>query len=932
MKFTFEPDDIDILQGIVEESTEHLNGIEEGILKLEVDFDSELVDSIFRALHSVKGVSSFVDFVPMKNTAHSLESMLTDMRKGLYTSNSDTTDVLLRGVDILHLLVAQMGANLLALEDDLPKSSFAMEFDDYGFEVFIEEVEALREKMVSAEEPAGQQDYESQSQELPPQEITSTPKVEISLLYQQILDDFLEEVAEHLDTIEQNCVQMEKHPHDPELLNTILRGFHSIKGGAGVISSMQDHDEQLDPVMVIKRITHAAESLLQTCRNESRTPTHEMIDLILATVDRLAVLSKLVRDGQKVDFTVDDLIAKMESLSTASHDIGEGRASLSKPGKDKLSQQVAAFMNISGQALESMSAIINSAQVGKPVNKKRLNQYKRALKSLISTAQYMGFSDFVAMVQQEIDRTEQGVPEEQAVSQAMIDLMSSTYQKTVDLLNTKLSTINESLNSVPVEYADKKLGEILVAEQKVSLETLDEALHKQKKIGEILVESGAVNAGDVEIALAKQQIAKEKVMDNTDAARTPTEVGNQSIRVSQEKLDRLMNMIGELLISKNRIFHLASKIGLEYDLPALSREVKGMAGELDRISNELQNAIMSARMVPLRILFQRYPRTIRDLSRKVGKNVDLLIEGEETELDKTIIEAINDPLVHMLRNSVDHGLEMPEVRQGLGKDPKGIINLRAYNQGSYVVIEISDDGKGLNPDEIKLKALKKGLINSEQIESMSSDEALRLIFAPGFSTKEEVTELSGRGVGMDVVRSNVESIGGSVALSSVVGQGSTFVLKIPLSMSIIKGLMVETCGLRFIIGLDSIEETVKILSDNVRRYKNSLVADIRGEILPLIYLKEVMGIGPATKQQSEDDGYIDERLSIVVINVDGIQFGLIVDRFQNEQEFVIKSLGSELAALKIYTGATILGDGSVVLILNPAQLLHLHLAGGLEVN
>jgi len=322
--------------------------------------------------------------------------------------------------------------------------------------------------------------------------------------------------------------------------------------------------------------------------------------------------------------------------------------------------------------------------------------------------------------------------------------------------------------------------------------------------------------------------------------------------------------------------------------------------------------------VPLKVLFQRYPRTIRDTSRKAGKQVELIIEGEDIELDKTVIEAINDPLVHMLRNAVDHGLESPEERKRIGKLATGTVRLRAYYQGTYAVIEISDDGKGLNPDEIKFKAVKKGLIRSSQIEDMSNEEALQLIFSPGFSTRDEVSELSGRGVGMDVVKTNTEKIGGLVNLDSMVGAGTTFALKIPLSMSIIRGLMVESCDHRFVIPLDSIEETVKVTRKKIKKYKQRMIADIRDEILPLYELGDILGLesqDTALKKKASD------LISVVVINADGYKYGLIIDAFQKEQEFVVKALAEELSTLKLYNGASILGDGSVVLILNCTNLL-----------
>lgn len=908
MKYTFEADDLEILHGIIEESTEHLNGIEEGILRLEIDFNSNLVDSIFRAMHSVKGVAGFLDLAPIKDTAHVLESFLTDMKKGLYTSNSEITDALLRGVDILNGLIGQLGSQVSKVEGSLVKDVFEIELNELDYKNLVAEVEELRKKELACAEakPAMTEDGNSRDASI---------RVQLSPLYEQMMADFIEETMEHLETIEQKCVEAEKYPEDPEVLNIILRGFHSIKGGAGVITSMQDRDNPADPIIAIKTLTHATESLLQQHRNLSWRLTPTVVDIILAVVDKTTVLVAILRGNEVESFSLDNLLERIESLSQEKQ---EGEKRSGEDASKKLPQQLAAFMNISNQALESMLGIIKTTKQDKIINSKRTKQYARALKSIASTARYLDYEELLVEVDNSLQFLDKYSPEKDLVTDELLQFLHSNYEAIKNLMNIKIEGIRFLLDHVPPEYSEKKIGEILISEKKLTPEQLDWALNQQKKLGDILVDAGTVKKGDMEIALAKQAIAREKENQVVEQAKS-SELGGQSIRVSQEKMDRLMNMIGELLISKNRIFHLATTIGLDYDMPALAREVKGVAGELARISDELQNAIMSARMVPLRVLFQRYPRTIRDTARKTGKQVDFIVEGEDTELDKTVIEAINDPLVHMLRNAIDHGIENPRERESKGKNPAGQVRLSAGYQGNHVLIEIIDDGRGLNPDEIKLKALKKGLITAHQIENISSDEAFQLIFAPGFSTREEVSELSGRGVGMDVVKTNIEKVGGTVSLSSSLDQGTHFSLRIPLSMSIIRGLMVESYKQRFIIPLDAIEETVKLPGSSVRTYKNNMVADIREEIIPLVSLYDILQPGNSVDRVRECT--TRETVSIVVISCDGYKFGLIVDLFKNEQEFVVKALAEELAGLKIYTGATILGDGNVVLILNPSYLL-----------
>jgi len=715
---------------------------------------------------------------------------------------------------------------------------------------------------------------------------------------------------------------MEKSSN-PEIINTIMRGFHSIKGGAGVISSMQEDNEDNNPVLAIKDLTHASESLLQLHNQQGLKSSGELIDLILEVVDKVSMLIIMVKEKRNEDPGVDRLLNNINLMLSDKQKKSDNEEINSLINK-KLPHQFAAFMNITNQAMDSMLSILNYSQENKVLKRKTVKQYLRALKNISSSAKYLDYEELSSEVDKSLVYLNQFMPEKDVLNHELLDYLQQDYQKIKGLLEIKLDFIQASLEEIPDDYGDKKIGEILIAEQKVSPQDVEQALSKQKKLGDILVDEGLIREVDRDIILAKQSLAREKSQQMAEQSKTiSSDPGNQSIRVSQEKMDRLMNMIGELLISKNTVFHLANKISRDYKLPGLSREVNGVAADLGRISDELQDAIMSARMVPLRVLFQRYPRTIRDTAKKTGKKVDLIIEGEDTELDKTVIEAINDPLVHMLRNAVDHAVELPEIRQQLGKNPTGTIRLKAYYQGSHAVIEISDDGKGLNPEEIKLKALQKGLIKGEQIETISNEEALYLIFAPGFSTRESVSELSGRGVGMDVVKTNVEAVGGSVNLSSIVNAGTTFSLKIPLSMSIIKGLMVECQQQCFIIPLDSIMETVKLPVQTIRQYKQSMVADVRGEILPLLELKDILRIESADAGEPER---MAELVPVVVINVDGVKYGLIVERFQKEQEFVVKALADELAAIKIYSGATIMGDGSVVLILNPTQLLNIHLS------
>uniref|UniRef100_B8DL28 histidine kinase n=1 Tax=Nitratidesulfovibrio vulgaris (strain DSM 19637 / Miyazaki F) TaxID=883 RepID=B8DL28_NITV9 len=388
---------------------------------------------------------------------------------------------------------------------------------------------------------------------------------------------------------------------------------------------------------------------------------------------------------------------------------------------------------------------------------------------------------------------------------------------------------------------------------------------------------------------------------------------SSTIRVDHEKLDHLMNLIGELIINRNRYTMLARR--LEDDTNVVIAEVAQDLSEttyaMARISDDLQDTIMKVRMVPVSSVFSRFPRLVRDLSRKSGKEVDLILEGEETELDKSVVEVIGDPLVHLIRNAVDHGVESEDERVAKGKKAKGKVTLRAYHKGNSVAIEIEDDGKGIDPEKMREVAVRKGIITPDEAKAMDDREAMELIFAPGFSSAEKITDISGRGVGMDVVRTNIKNLKGSVSIHSEIGKGTRFTLSLPLTLAIIDALMVNVAGEMYAIPLDAVSETTKIEARRLTDVKGRKAVTLRGEVLGIASLSELLGLPKGDKQ---------DVLSVVVIHDNDRRLGLVVDRLLERQEIVIKPLGAYLGDLKGISGATIMGDGSVILILDPHEV------------
>ena len=447
----------------------------------------------------------------------------------------------------------------------------------------------------------------------------------------------------------------------------------------------------------------------------------------------------------------------------------------------------------------------------------------------------------------------------------------------------------------------RPIGDILMQRTGVTQAEIQLAAEMQKAgdprhMGEILVEQGAVRPADVVEALHIQQVS-----------RTQGTASDSTIRVDVGLLDKVMNLVGELVLARNQVLQFASRMK-DSGFVAVSQR-------LNLITTELQEGVMKTRMQPIGNIWGQFPRTVRDVALGCGKEVGIEMEGKETELDKTIIEAIKDPLTHLVRNSVDHGIELPDDRVKAGKARSGRLILRAFHEGGQVNIEISDDGAGLNADRIRKKALERGVITAEQVAHMAEREIFNLIFLPGFSTAEKVTNVSGRGVGMDVVKTNVEKIGGTVDVQSTRGQGTTVRVKIPLTLAIIPALVVTCGGDRYAIPQVSLIELVRLKADEVGKgielVHGSPVYRLRGRLLPLVYLNRELKLA-TNESTTKDDGAVN----IIVLQADGRQFGLVVDQINDTEEIVVKPLRKQLKTVKTFAGSSIMGDGKVALILD----------------
>ena len=397
--------------------------------------------------------------------------------------------------------------------------------------------------------------------------------------------------------------------------------------------------------------------------------------------------------------------------------------------------------------------------------------------------------------------------------------------------------------------------------------------------------------------------------------RADDNAGNRVLKVEQTKVDRLMNLIGEMVVARNGLPYLAGRAENQYGMRELAREIKAQHAVINRIVEEMQDAIMQVRMTPVSFVFQRFPRLVRDIARRLGKEVELTLEGEATEADKNVIEALADPLVHIVRNSLDHGMEMPDERRAAGKPATGRLVIAARQEADRVLIEVSDDGRGIDPERIRQKAYAKGLVDEAALARMSDQEAVNLVFLPGFSTAETVSDLSGRGVGMDAVRSAVEALNGSVQLTSTPGQGTRLQLALPLSMAVSNVMIVESGGARYGVPMDLVVETVRVPARDVHRIKQHEAAVLRGRIVPLRSLNELLALERPQRRNDQDE------MATLVLRVHGQYIGLVIDDFCGVMEVILKPLAGILGCLNAYAGSALLGDGSVLMVINPKELL-----------
>ena len=692
----------------------------------------------------------------------------------------------------------------------------------------------------------------------------------------QYMEMFLEESREHLQSLNDGLLALENDPEEVSVVNDIFRNAHTIKGMSATMGFTK-----------IAELTHDMENVFDLLRTEKMKVNEDIMDTLFKTIDSLEQMIESVGSGGPED--VVDITGFASKLSA----LASGKTVAEAEPAPAPAAPAAAAPAAAGSSIEysdtDKDVIMEAANGGMHVYHVKVTLADNCV--LKSARSYM-----VMNALDQLGEVVKSVPPAE-------DLEQEKFEQSFDVV-----TVTDS-EMKAIEDAILSISEVESVEIKDAVEEIKAAAAPAE--APAAAPAAAAPAAPAANVPAPAASAAPAAKPSAPPAKKPAAdakklKSGQSVRVDIEKLDTLMNLMGELVINKVRL----EQIGTTHRLTELTETLE----QMDRVTTDLQTVVMKVRMVPVGQVFNRFPRMVRDLAKELGKELNLTIEGEETELDRTVIDEIGDPIMHLLRNSLDHGLEHPDDREAKGKPRIGEVGLIARHEGNNVVIMVTDDGKGIDADVIRRKAVEKGMISEDEANSLDDADAVRLIFLPGFSTAEVVTDVSGRGVGMDVVRSKIETLGGHVDVETKIDEGSVFKIKLPLTLAIIQALLVKVQEEMYAIPLGSIDSTINITQEDIKTVRNKEVIVLRGQIIPIIRLGDILNV-PRVHEGDSDD------IFVVVVHIGERKAGIVVDNLIGQQEIVIKTLGKLLAGLKVISGATVLGDGRVAMILDVSALM-----------
>lgn len=856
----------DLIQGFVEESHEAFEAIENDLLTIEENpEDLSIVNGIFRVLHTIKGTAGFMGLDTINQLAHKLETIFDMIRKEELAIDPELMDTLLPAIDLLKLMVFEL------VEED--KS----EYDLSNTMEVLEGIAAghsghdISAKPAAPAAPAPEPTSSSE-----PEPAQPAPPAEDGPMVMELVNEFVQEAEEHLQTIEENLLKLEKEPGDEEAINEVFRATHSIKGTAAYVN-----------VGRINRLAHKMETIFDRIRKGSSTYRPELADLTLKSLDLLRTLIFMLKMGEDISvIQVDDVIAQLDAFlaeggaapepqpapQAEAPPQAEPAAKVPEGAQGEAVSPLDAFKNICSQHIIAVQVAGSELAQG-TIGQENLMVLQRSMRTIGGAAEKIGAEKLVGLIKQYGDLVLSVLSEEQSADEAKepaAQLKGELEQE----MNRYLAMSDEQ-QSAEASQAPAAAGPPAAVKKATPAKKAGPAAEKKEDSGEL-----------------------------------------KTMRVDSYRLDTFMNLIGELIIARNSFNHTLGELGAS-NLPGnVVAALRGVESAFNRISEDLQTTLMEMRLIPVKTVFQKIPRIVRDIARKTGKNIQLQMVGEHTQIDKSIIEMIGDPLVHIIRNSCDHGIETIEKRKAAGKPEQGNIILKASHLGSSIAIDIIDDGAGVNIEKVLEKAIERGLVHPDQADQIDNKTIANFIFHPGFSTADEVTDISGRGVGMDVVMTNIQKVHGSVDVDSEPGQGTQVRLLLPLTLAVIDALLVIEQGQMYAIPLESVKESIEIRESELHQLKQKEAINLRGEIIGVARLAKLLDLPEKPPEE-------DRVVSVVFIQVGTKLMGVVVDDLYNQQEIVVKPLQQYLTRIPGISGSTILGSGDIILILEPTELVDL---------
>ncbi len=893
------------------EAQDLLIELDSALLALEEHpLDSNLINRVFRAIHTIKGSGATAGFTHLARFAHKMEEAFDLARGGRVTVNPDLIDCGLKACDVLRAIIEET-AEGAGIPGELEVTAAFTRLLPTSEEPAAERVEQIkpaanvrrafeisfkpnREIFYSGADPVtllddlrelGQAHITAHTDQVPM--LASIEAEQCYLWWEILLITERDEAAirEVFVFVEDECeltIRLRKD-HDatvallgavpPEAFELFMleceEHLQGIEKEALALERDRSSHNNLDALFrAVHSIKGNAGLLLAQVQDTPLPPAHPM-QLLHGVGHGLESLLDPFRRPDAGPLTDQIIQTALEAcdairslLRSLTHNDAEGLPSpellaglgISLEDAPKARDpdgREAAFLNTSSQCVEMIGGCLRRLEAGDEAAAPLLATYRRGLTTLSAAAQYRKNKQLAEPLAQQLLIIEDAIKAGAALSSDARSALVRAFKDTCSMLEQMSPDADNGKQVMPAAPAS----------------------------------ATAPSAGP-------------------DAAASPL-----TIRIDREKLDRLMRVVGELLVARGTFPLLVQRLNSGAGSSSVAKDLKDAGANISRIADELQNSVMSIRMLPVKTVFQRFPRLVRDLARSLGKEVRLVIEGEDIELDKTILEQIGDPLVHVIRNAVDHGIERPEIRQAKGKDATGQLILRAFHDGGGVVIEVSDDGGGLDTDALKRKAIEKGLLTPQSAAAMTEEAAYQLIFQPGLTTAAKVTDVSGRGVGMDVVSSNVRALQGSIEIRAQAGQGTSFLIKLPTSLMISKGILLEAGANEYVLPLSNVLDMVKIPPSEAHEYQGRTLMQIRGATYSVFNLATVLGLAPAPTPE----------LSVAIVAAGTVKYGLVVDKFVTEVEVLIKPLAGELEQCKEFQGAAIMGDGRVVLVLNALE-------------